>query len=264
MESLGERLRIRREANGLSQTDLAQKTGVSQARISQWERGSQPSREQIEKLDSILGEVLQQETTASQGSSAVGAWLRGGFLGEVLQQETTASQGSSAVGAWLSKARLNADLTVNELATKAGVSAATIYNLENGRAENPHPRTIKALEQALGNRLESEQQVKEASEIKGLGEFVDFDPYDVKNLPDIAGVYVFYDISQRPIYVGQGGSIARRIKDHAEKFWFKRPIVEDGAYVEIADKRLREQVETILIRFLKQNAVINRNKVDRG
>src|ERR1017187_6477803 len=238
MESLGERLRIRREANGLSQTDLAQKTGVSQARISQWERGSQPSREQIEKLDSILGEVLQQETTASQGSSAVGAWL--------------------------SKARLNADLTVNELATKAGVSAATIYNLENGRAENPHPRTIKALEQALGNRLESEQQVKEASEIKGLGEFVDFDPYDVKNLPDIAGVYVFYDISQRPIYVGQGGSIARRIKDHAEKFWFKRPIVEDGAYVEIADKRLREQVETILIRFLKQNAVINRNKVDRG
>ena len=238
MESVGERLRIRREANGLSQTDLAQKTGVSQARISQWERGSQPSREQIEKLDSILGEVLQQETTASQGSSAVGAWL--------------------------SKARLNADLTVNELATKAGVSAATIYNLENGRAENPHPRTIKALEQALGNRLESEQQVKEASEIKGLGEFVDFDPYDVKNLPDIAGVYVFYDISQRPIYVGQGGSIARRIKDHAEKFWFKRPIVEDGAYVEIADKRLREQVETILIRFLKQNAVINRNKVDRG
>lgn len=237
MESLGDRLRIRREANGLSQTDLALKMGVSQGRISQWERGSQPPHEQLEKLDSILGEVLQREATAPQGSSAVGAWL--------------------------SKARLKANLTVNELATKAGVSPATIYNLENGRAENPHPRTIKALEEALGNRLESEEQVKEASEIKGLGEFVDFDPYDVSNLPDSAGVYVFYDISQRPIYVGQGSSIARRIKDHEQKFWFKRPIVEDGAYVEIADKKLREQVETILIRFLKQNAVINRNKVDR-
>ncbi len=164
---------------------------------------------------------------------------------------------------WLSKTRLSKNLTVNELASKAGVSIATIYNIERGRAENPHPKTVTALEKALGNKLESEKEVIKSGEIEGLGDFVDFDPYHMENLPAAAGVYVLYDISQRPIYVGQGINIAKRIKDHHEKFWFKRPIIETGAYVEIGEKRLREQVETILIRFLKQNAVINKHKVDR-
>ena len=236
-----ERIKLRRAANGLSQKEIAEKMAVSQPLVSQWEVGKQkPNAEQIQRLDAILGDLL-----APQASSADG-------------------EGTAPVGVWLSRTRVKRNLTVNELANKAHVSAATIYNLENGRAQNPHPKTIKALEAALGERLESEQQLKEAGEIKGLGEFVDFDPYDLNNLPDAAGVYVFYDISQRPIYVGQGSSIARRIKDHHEKFWFKRPIVEDAAYVEIGERKLREQVETILIRFLKSNAVINKNKVDRG
>ncbi len=238
-ELAGDKIKERRINNGLKQKELAEKMGVSQPLVSQWEVGRQkPSREQIARLQSILGGIADVEGSAP-------------------------SETESAIGAWLSKARLNRNFTVNELANKSGVSPAAIYNIEKGRAENPHPKTIKALEAALGDKLESEKEVTEAGEIKGLGDFVDFDPYDVKNLPEVAGVYVFYDISQRPIYVGQGSSIARRIKDHHEKFWFKRPIVEDGAYVEISEKRLREQVETILIRFLKQNAVINRNKVDR-
>jgi transcriptional regulator with XRE-family HTH domain len=235
----GDKIKERRINNGLSQKELAEKMGVSQPLVSQWEVGRQkPSRDQIARLQSILGGIADVEGSAP-------------------------SETESAIGAWLSKARLNKNFTVNELANKSGVSPAAIYNIEKGRAENPHPKTIKALEAALGDKLESEKEVTEASEIKGVGDFVDFDPYDVKNLPETAGVYVFYDISQRPIYVGQGISIARRIRDHHEKFWFKRPIVENGAYVEIGEKRLREQVETILIRFLKQNAVINRNKVDR-
>ena len=76
-------------------------------------------------------------------------------------------------------------------------------------------------------------------------------------------MYVFYDISQRPIYVGQATNIADRIQDHSDKFWFKRPIVELGAYIEINDKKLRNQVETVLIQFLKKNAVINKNKTAR-
>ena len=239
-EELAERIKFRRAANGLSQKELAEKMSVSQPLISQWEVGRQkPSSDQIQNLNAILGDL------------------------NVLQTASTDGEGATPVGAWLSRARLKKNLTVNELADRAGVSAATIYNLENGRAQNPHPRTVKAFEAALGENLESEQQLKEAGEIKGLGEFVDFDPYDLKNLPRVSGVYVFYDVSQRPIYVGQGGSIPRRIKDHHEKFWFKRPIVEDAAYVEIGDEKLREQVETILIRFLKSNAVINKNKVDR-
>lgn len=241
IDSIGATIRMRRASNGLSQKELADKMRVSQSLVSQWEGGRQkPSRDQIEKLDGILGGVSTDDAAITD-------------------------DGLSPVGAWLSKARLKKGLTANELAKKARVSPATIYNLESGRAENPHQETIKALEGALGEPLdlESEREVKASGEIKGLGEFVDFDPYDETHLPNKAGVYVLYDISQRPIYVGQGGSIARRIEDHHEKFWFKRPIVENGAYVEISEKRLREQVETILIKFLKKNAVINQKKVDR-
>ena len=36
-----------------------------------------------------------------------------------------------------------------------------------------------------------------------------------------------------------------------EKFWFKRPIVNNGAYIEISDERLCNSVEKALIKFLK-------------
>ena len=55
----------------------------------------------------------------------------------------------------------------------------------------------------------------------------------------------------------------RRISEHGEKFWFKPPIVESGSYIEIADKRLRKQIETLLIKFLKSNAVLNIKNVER-
>ena len=74
---------------------------------------------------------------------------------------------------------------------------------------------------------------------------------------------MFYDVSQRPIYVGMSDDVRRRILDHSEKFWFKAPIVETGSYVEIKDKTLRRQVETLLIKFLKSNAVLNRQNVER-
>lgn len=74
---------------------------------------------------------------------------------------------------------------------------------------------------------------------------------------------MLYDISERPIYVGQGSDIRNRIRAHQEKFWFKRPIVETAAYVKIEEKNLREKVEKLLIRFLKSNAVINKQNVER-
>jgi hypothetical protein len=74
---------------------------------------------------------------------------------------------------------------------------------------------------------------------------------------------VFYDISGRPIYVGKATNIADRVGDHKEKFWFRQPIVQTAAYIEIRDKTLRDQLETVLIQFLKNNAVINKNKTAR-
>ena len=142
----GDKVRERRNSNGLSQMELANKMDVSQSLVSQWELGRQkPNKDQVARLQSILGGIAEADGAASV-------------------------EPESAVRAWLSKARLNRNLTVNELANKSGVSPAAIYSIEKGRAENPHPKTIKALEAALGDKLESEKEVTAAGEIKGLGD----------------------------------------------------------------------------------------------
>ena len=96
-----------------------------------------------------------------------------------------------------------------------------------------------------------------------IGELIDFDPHDPGEHPALSGIYVLYDISERPLYVGQGKAIDKRIRDHNDKFWFRSPIVESASYVQIDDKELRERVEAVLIKFLKSNAVINKRLVDR-
>lgn len=171
----------------------------------------------------------------------------------------------SAFGAWLNNARSEAKLSVPELSQASGVSVVGIYNIEWGKSINPRPETKQKLADALGIEIpeEVEQEIEEQQEIEGLGTFVDFDPYDIKDRPSEAGVYVFYDISERPIYIGESQNIGRRIKEHEEKFWFKYPIVNNAAYVPIPDGNLRKQIEQILIRFLKSNAVINKKLVDR-
>jgi len=40
--------------------------------------------------------------------------------------------------------------------------------------------------------------------------------------------------------------------------------VEGAAYIVVAEKPLREQIERVLIKFLKSNAVINKQEVERG
>ncbi len=241
--TIGDRIKLGRFQNGLTQADLAGKLRVSQATISHWEAGKgTPDEEQLTQLESILGPGL---------SSA--------------QAMLTITGGPSIAGAWLSKAREQKGLTPAELAQRAGVSIPTIYNIESGRAQFPRRRTIERLEKALDTPfdLESARELREASEIKGLGDFEDFDPYEEEDWPDAPGVYVLYDISERPIYVGQAKNIARRIRNHEDKFWFKRPIVDSASYVPIKEETLRRQIESILIRFLKSNAVLNQQQVER-
>ena len=240
--SLGTRIRERRHANALSQTELAERLNVAQATISLWEVGKAvPGSEQVRRLSEILGEL----TTASDS--------------------VTEAESQTPIAAWLSRALAKKNLTVGELATKSGLSIATIYNILGGRAQNPHPRTIEALEKVMGkeNSFESKTETSQASEIAGIGSLIDFNPYDPKEIPSKAGVYVLYDISQRPIYVGKASKIAARLNDHSSRFWFKRPLVETGAYIEIPDQGLRDQIETVLIQFLKNNAVINKQKTVR-
>ena len=74
---------------------------------------------------------------------------------------------------------------------------------------------------------------------------------------------MLYDISGRPLYIGQRMSIDKRLRNHNDKFWFKPPIVQTASYVQIDEKPLRERVEAVFIKFLKSNAVINKRLVDR-
>jgi transcriptional regulator with XRE-family HTH domain len=237
-QATGQKIRAGRSKSGLSQQELAEKLGVSQAQVSLWELGrAKPDQKQIEKLELVLGGITEEEGPADQSLPPIALWL--------------------------SKALSKNNLTVHELAKKSGISPPTVYNLLSGGAQNPQQRTLKKLETALKERFERTEEEKEAFEVQGIGELIDFNPHDPTDQPVKPGVYVFYDISGRPIYVGKAKNIADRVDDHKDKFWFKQPIVQMAAYIEIADGKLRDQVETVLIQFLKNNAVINKNKTAR-
>jgi len=242
----GERVRRARIRHAMTQADLGDKLRVSQVTISNWEIGRViPPKEDKIKLKRILGAQWTEPSAE--------------------KEEEIAGDGPSPMAGWLNRARLEKGMSVPELAEAAGLSAPAVYNIETGRIANPRAETVRKLERALGKDLprEAKDEISEESTIQGVGELVDFDPHDPNDLPSVPGIYVLYDISERPIYVGQGGDIKVRLRSHGDKFWYKSPIVQTGAYVKIEEKGLREKVETLLIRFLKSNAVINKQNVER-
>jgi transcriptional regulator with XRE-family HTH domain len=248
VSAFGDRLRQSRLSEGLSQDELANKLDVAQPTISTWERGAaQPGPKQLSKLEEILGKLLSAKDRSHDDSDFVGGLP------------------SNAFGVWLRRARGNAKMSVPELAKSAGISSVAIYNIESGKSINPQAETKASLERALKSKIPEEvrKEIVDEQEIKGVGTLTDFDPHDEKSLPKAPGVYVFYDVSERPIYIGKSDNISRRVKDHSDKFWFKRPIVDSASYVEIKDQSMRHSVEQVLIKFLKSNAVINKQSVDR-
>jgi transcriptional regulator with XRE-family HTH domain len=171
----------------------------------------------------------------------------------------------SPIGEWLRAERAARNWSQQQLASRSGVSKGQIGNLEVGRNRNPQARTREKLERALGVRVPAvvAEEAEREAQVLGLGALIDFDPHEDADLPRVPGIYVFYDISDRPIYVGKAADIRARVSNHHDKFWFKSPIVTHAAYIEIADDPLRTQVEQVLIKFLKSNAVLNKQHVDR-
>lgn len=184
-----------------------------------------------------------------------------------MAQTPDMSTGPSEFGRWLYETRTKKNMSATELAEKSGVSFVQIYNLEAGRSQNPQDKTRQKLVTALGENLPQKvvTATEDAAKVENVGEFIDFDPHDESDLPGEPGVYVFYDISDRPIYVGQSQDIRNRIRnDHDSRFWFRAPVVQAASYVKIEDEVLRTKIEKVLIKFLKSNAVINKQHVERN
>jgi transcriptional regulator with XRE-family HTH domain len=151
------------------------------------------------------------------------------------------------------------------LANQAEVSSVAIYNIENGKIRNPQASTREKLASVL--KAETPKEVIEETEseqaVKGLGILTDFPPHSKGEWPQLSGVYVLYDISYRPIYVGKASNIAGRLASHNDKFWFRFPIVAYASYIQVADENLGHQLEQAMIKFLKTNAVVNQKGVQR-
>jgi transcriptional regulator with XRE-family HTH domain len=247
----GQRIRRARQTEGLTQADLAEKIGVAQPTIATWEANSPPAPPaQRIKLEEILGPLSKKKTTKSSSRDG--------------NNDSAAETDVSSFGAWLREHRVESSLSVPELAKKAGISTVAIYNIEGGKIKNPQASTRSKLSQALGEIIPQEiiSETEEEQDIQGLGSLIDFDPLDRNDWPQCNGVYVLYDVSERPIYVGKANKISGRLKDHEQKFWFKSPIVRYGSYIEVRDKLLRHQLEQVMIKFLKSNAVINKSSVE--
>jgi transcriptional regulator with XRE-family HTH domain len=254
------RLREARETEELSRAELAEKFGVSGQTIYNWENKiSDPRDEARDRALAWLEKVERggkRSRTARRSDTEARA--------KDSDSETVEPAGPSAVGAWLNRVRVTKGFSVPELSRRAGVSTATIYFIESGRIQTPRRETLDKLQRAVGESdPKMRQEAQEQATIEGIGVLTDFDPHDEDNLPNGPGVYVFYDVSERPIYVGQSGEVRKRILDYENMFWFRPPIVESGSYVEVTDRTLRKQVETLLIKFLKSNAVLNIQNVER-
>ncbi|GJE16469.1 helix-turn-helix domain-containing protein [Methylobacterium marchantiae] len=176
------------------------------------------------------------------------------------------SGGVSKFGQWLKSEREKSGLSASQLSQKVGISPQSIYNIENGKTLNPSYSTKEKIESVLGVEApENTTKEDEASQsVEGLGSLQDFDPHAFDLIPSEPGVYVLYDISDRPIYVGRSKNVRKRLIQHSNAFWYKKPIVVAASYIKITQDELRNQIEEIMIKFLKTNAVINKSYVDRN
>src|SRR5262249_508361 len=112
----------------------------------------------------------------------------------------TVPTASEAYGEWLLSERSKGNLTRQELANKAGMNQRTLGEMGGGKRHGS-PVTRKKLEAAVGSSPPASVKkiVDEETTIEGVGQFADFDPHNLDEIPNVPGVYVFYDISDRPI-----------------------------------------------------------------
>jgi transcriptional regulator with XRE-family HTH domain len=207
----GQRLRKARQSGGLTQQALADRLGVTQPLVAHWESGKTAFSKYREQIETILGPL----TNKTQPASAV------------------ATSEVSSFGDWVRENKDKAGLSVPELAKKADISTVAIYNILNGKIKNPQSSTRNRLAAAFNADIPSDivEATEEEQNIEGLGSLTDFNPHEEREWPQCAGIYVLYDNTERPVYVGKGKKIATRLKVHEkQKFWIE-PLVTYASYI---------------------------------
>jgi transcriptional regulator with XRE-family HTH domain len=172
----------------------------------------------------------------------------------------------SVFGDWLRAEMEKKGLSIAVLAEKTGITYTGIWNIVKGNTVSPRKETRDRLAAALNELIPPAVEAEIASQampLPGL-EWVDFTPADLQTVPQASGVYVFYDITDRPVYVGKSSKNVRiRVKDHQTRFWFKSPLVVRGSFLAVPDPDLCLKIETILIKFLGKHALLNSKGVVR-
>ena len=219
---------------GWTQTKLAEELDVSQPLINHWVKGRQrPNAEMREKLVEVFGAGFGEEETFGR-----------------------------TLGEWLRSKREKQKLTIKELADKTGLSWLGIKNIEDGNIQSPHKATLKSLEKVLG-KLPAVQS-KDVEEARDVGGF-DFEgTFDVKEWESnakpgekIQCIYVIYDKSNRPVYIGQTNDLRSRFKNHEREFWWKEPIAQRFAYIVVKDSEFRKKAEKVMIKLVGTHALMN-------
>jgi transcriptional regulator with XRE-family HTH domain len=162
-------------------------------------------------------------------------------------------------GEWLNKEMERQNVTIQQLADKTRLTYTGIWNIVKGNTLYPREETRKRLSAALNQPVptEVEHEIEQESAILGYT-WTDFTPSDLETVPQLGGVYVFYDITDRPVYVGKSRQNVRgRVQDHQTRFWFKHPLVVRGSFLAIDDPVMCDKIEAILIKFLGNHALLN-------
>ena len=169
-------------------------------------------------------------------------------------------------GEWLKEEMERKGVTIPQLAEKTKLTYTGIWNIVRGYTASPRLETRRRLATALEEEVppQIEAEISQHSGLISGSEWVDFTPSDLETVPAESGVYVFYDVTDRPVYVGMSTkSVRARVKDHKTRFWFKEPLVMRGAFLSVSDAELCLKIETILIKFLGKHALLNAKGVTR-
>lgn len=130
-------LREYRKEKGLSQTELAEKIGVSQNTVSSWETGrTEPSMRDIKSLCDVLGLSVEQLSGTKARE-----------LGEISYEDVLVKVRSLE----LTELRELAQIIHDTIATKEQIAQLTRMHAEQEKRLREYTEKIKALESKLGN-----------------------------------------------------------------------------------------------------------------